>query len=242
MFLPALPSPYAEALSEAVEYILARYEVLGLLACGTIVAGKPDANSDLDLFVVHGKPQRQRVQKRFNGVATEIFVNPPATIRHYFAEEVTRPSTAHMLANGWLLIDRHSVTEELIAEAHSWLATPPNLSDTQLTMRRYLAADTFENAQDIAQRDPANASLLLHQAVQAMIDYSFLAANQPLPRSKERLAVLAKLEPALGDLARRYYDAEEIRGRLVLATEIAERTIQAIGFFEWETPLEEMSE
>src|SRR4051794_31892804 len=192
MLLPTLPRPYAEALREAVAYILARYEVLGLLACGTIVSGTPDANSDLDMYVIHGKPQRQRVQKRFNGVATEIFVNPPAAIRHYFAEEVTRPHTAHMLATGLLLIDRHPVTEELVAEAHSWLATPPNLSPIQLTSERYMAADAYENAQDIAGRDPANSSLILHQAVQRMIEYTFLAANRPLPRTKKMLAALTE--------------------------------------------------
>ncbi len=236
-----LPAPYTEALREAVAYILARYEVLGLFACGTIVAGTPDANSDLDLFVIHGKPQRQRVQKRFQGVATEIFVNPPETIRRYFAEEVTRPSTAHMLANGRLLLDRHPITEELVAEAHSWLAAAPNLSVTQLTMRRYMAADAFENAQDIALADPANSSLILHQAVQAMLDYSFLAANRPLPRAKRTLAALVELDPTLGELARRYYDAAGHNERLTLADKIAAHTIQTRGFFEWETPLEEMT-
>jgi hypothetical protein len=240
MVLPTLPTPYAEALRDAVDFILARYEVWGVVASGTIVAGTPDANSDLDLFVIYAKPQRQRVQKRFHGVATEIFVNPPATIRRYFAEEVTRPSTAHMLANGVVLIDRHPVVEELIAEARSWLATPPNLSETQLTMRRYSTADAFENAQDIALRDPANSSLILHQAVQGMIDYTFLAANRPLPRAKQMLAALAELDPTLGDLARRYYDAETHSTRLAIANQIAARTIQATGFFEWETPLEEM--
>jgi hypothetical protein len=214
---------------------------LGLFACGTIIGGTPDANSDLDLFVIHDKPQRQRVQKRFYGVPAEIFVNPPQTIRRYFADEVTKPSTAHMLANGLLLIDRHPITEELIAEAHTWLATPPNLSDVQLTMKRYGAADLFENAQDIAQRDPANSSFILHQAVQEMIHYSFLAANRHLPRLKQTLAALAEMDPVLGDLARRYYDAENNDMRLQLAHQIAARTIQATGFFEWETPLEEMS-
>jgi hypothetical protein len=237
---PTLPTPYAEALRDAVDFILARYEVWGVLACGTVVAGTPDANSDLDMFVIHAKPQRQRVHKRFNGVATEIFVNPPATIRHYFVEQVTRPSTAHMLATGLLLIDRHPVVEELIAEARSWLATPPNLSATQLTRRRYVAADEFENAQDIAQRDPANSSFILHQAVQGMIEYRFLAANRPLPRTKRMLDALTELDPILGDLARRYYDAEDQKTRLALAHQIAAITIQATGFFEWEPPLEEM--
>lgn len=240
--LPNLPSPYGDALREAVEYIVTRYEVWGLFACGTIVAGTPDANSDLDMFVIHGKPERQRVQKRFNGVATEIFVNPPQTVRSYFADEVARPSTAHMLVHGWVLLDRHPIVEELVAEAHEWLATPPQLNETQQTMRRYMAADAFENAQDIAERDPANSTLILHQAVQAMLDYAFLSAQRPLPRAKRMLAALSELDPTLGDLARRYYDAPEQETRLTLAHEIAQRTIQATGFFEWETPLQEMAE
>ena len=242
MILPTLPTPYGEALREAVDYILARYEVWGLFACGTIVAGKPDANSDLDMFVIHGAPARQRVQKRFHGVATEIFVNPPQTVRRYFADEVTRPSTAHMLVHGRILLDRHPIVEELVAEAHEWLAKPPNLSETQLTMRRYMAADAYENAQDIAARDPANSSLILHQAVRDMIDYRFLAANRPLPRIKRMLAALAELDSTLGDLARGYYDAADQAMRLTLAAEIAARTIQATGFFEWETPYQEMPE
>jgi hypothetical protein len=44
----------------------------------------------------------------------------------------------------------------------------------------------------------------------------------------------------LGDLARRYYDAHDNSTRLALAEKIAARTIQTTGFFEWETPLEEM--
>jgi len=188
------------------------------------------------MYVVHGKPQRQRVQKRFKGVATEIFVNPPSAIHHYFEAEVTRPCTAHMLATGLLLVDRHPVTEELVAEAHSWLATPPNLSAMQLTMRRYMAADVYENAQDIAQSDPANSRLILHQAVQAMIEYSFLAANRPLPRTKQMLAALLETDPALGDLARRYYDADNNRLRLRLAEEIAARTIQVTGFLNGKHP------
>ena len=242
MMLPTLATPYGEALHEAVDYILARYEVWGLFACGTIVAGRPDANSDLDMFVIHGAPERQRVQKRFNGVATEIFVNPPHAVRRYFADEVTRPSTAHMLAHGLIVVDRHPIVEELVAEARTWLATPPNLGDIPLTMRRYMVADAYENAQDIAARDPANSSLILHQAVREMLDYWFLAANRPLPRTKGMLAAVAELDSTLGDWARGYYDATDQTTRLALAAKIAARTIQATGFFEWETPLQEMPE
>ncbi len=70
----------------------------GIIVAGTHISGNPDPTSDLDIYVIHAHPQRQRIQKRFKGVPAEIFVNPPAAIRRYFAEEVRRPSTAHMLA------------------------------------------------------------------------------------------------------------------------------------------------
>ena len=107
-------------------------------------------------------------------------------------------------------------------------------------MRRYMAADAFENAQDIAERDPANASFILHGAVRAMLEYSFLAANRPLPRAKQMLAALTELDATLGDLARRFYDAQDHLTRMTLAHQIAARTIDATGFFEWESPLEEI--
>ena len=238
--LPQLPVPYADALHEAIDFILARYEVWGIVVSGSVVDGKGDANSDLDIFVIHARPQRQRVQRRLHGVPVEIFVNPPAMIRRYFAEELDSPSTAYMLANGFVVLDRDPVVAQLRAEAQQWLATPPNLSEVQLTMRRYMAADAFENAQDIAQRDPANADLILHGAVRAMLDYAFLAANRPLPRVKEMLSALAGLDADLGDLARCYYTAMDRPTRMALAEQLALRTIQANGFFAWESPLEEV--
>ena len=62
---PELPPRYDAALREAVDYIVNRYEPLGIVACGTIVRGVPDHASDLDLYVIHGQPWRQRVQKFF---------------------------------------------------------------------------------------------------------------------------------------------------------------------------------
>jgi hypothetical protein len=235
--LPNLPSPYAEALAAALDFILTRYEVLGVVAAGTIVQGSPDPSSDLDLFVIHAHPQRQRVQRRFRGVPAEIFVNSPAAIRRYFADEVVRPCTAHMLAQGTVLVDRDPVVAELIAEAGTWLATPPNLAAAQLTQRRYAAIDALDNAQDIAEQDAENASLILHEAVRGLIETAFLAANRPLPRSKQMLPALAQLDPALGDLARRYYHADSTGARLALAAQLAQAIAQTTTFFEWETPL-----
>lgn len=238
---PELAAPYAAALREAVALILDRFEVWGIVAAGTPLTGNPDRASDLDIQVIHARPQRQRLQRWCSGVPVEIFVNPPEMIRRYFADERERPCTAQMLAAGVVILDRHPVVAELCAEARTWLATPPNLTPAQLTARRYGAADAYENAQDIQARDPANARLILHEAVGRMIDYAFLSANRPLPRAKTRLAALAELNPALGQLARHYYLASSPARSFALAAAIATQTIHTSGFFEWESPLEEVS-
>lgn len=49
--------------------------------------GKPDASSDIDLYVINRKPFRQRLQRFFDGVPAEIFVNPEFKIPRYFAQE-----------------------------------------------------------------------------------------------------------------------------------------------------------
>src|SRR5690554_91324 len=106
---PDLDKPYNQALREAVAFILGRFEVWGIIASGSIVDGRGDPGSDLEIYVVHAQPLRQRVQRWFNGVRAEIFVNPPAAIRRYFEEERDRPSTAAMLATGKIVLDRHPV-------------------------------------------------------------------------------------------------------------------------------------
>src|SRR5687768_5331681 len=90
------------ALREAVSWVAGRYESLGIFACGSLLRGEGGPTSDLDLYVIHGQPWRQRVQRRFAGVPAEIFVNSPTSARGYLAEEARggRPLTAHMLATG----------------------------------------------------------------------------------------------------------------------------------------------
>lgn len=81
---PDLSEPYSLALQQAVEFIAARFDPLGIIACGSILRGMPDPSSDLDMYVIHHRPLRQRIQKTFNSVPSEIFVNPPAEIERYF--------------------------------------------------------------------------------------------------------------------------------------------------------------
>ena len=81
---PDLPERYSIALRDAVGFILDRFDVVGIVASGTVLRGEPDPTSDFDIYVVNRESFRQRVQRFSRGVPTEIFVNPVSAIRGYF--------------------------------------------------------------------------------------------------------------------------------------------------------------
>lgn len=236
---PDLAEPYGSALHDAVTFILGRYEPLGIVASGTIVRGAPDPNSDLDLFVIHAPLERQRLQRRFHGVPAEIFVNPPAAVRKSFTEEQAdgRPLAAHMLATGFVILARDVVVEELRSEAANLLDRPPVLSEEQTTWERYIAASMLEDAVDVAPRDAAAANALLVQAVLAMLRFAFLRRGLFAPRAKDLIAATVELDDELGTLARRFFLEGSHETKLALAGQIADRTIEAQGFFEWDSPV-----
>jgi predicted nucleotidyltransferase len=49
---PDLPERFDMALRELVSFVLARFNVAGIVAAGSIVRGTPDPTSDLDIYVV----------------------------------------------------------------------------------------------------------------------------------------------------------------------------------------------
>jgi len=240
---PDLPERYDRALREAVTHILGRYTPVGIIAAGSILRRTPDPSSDLDIYVLHLEPFRQRLQKFFNGVPAEIFVNPPAAVEGYFTSEgaASRPITAHMLVNGFVILERHPVVEQLRQRAREMLATHPNLTPAQHTWKRYLASNLLEDAVDIAERDPQTAQIFLAQAVFAMLQYHFEANGYFIPRTKELLSQLDNLDPPLAVLAREFYSSSNFTSSLAAAEQIADRTVQVRGFFEWESEPEKIS-
>ncbi|MEZ4634835.1 MAG: hypothetical protein R2873_09985 [Caldilineaceae bacterium] len=235
--LPPLHEPYATALSEAADYILERFSPVGIVASGSVLRGQGHASSDLDLYVVHFEPWRQRVQKFFHGVPAEIFVNPPETIRGYFVDEgkAGRPVTAHMLSTGIVIWQTDPVLDELRQEAQAHFAQRPNKPEDALLMARYMAATAVEDAFDIRHADPANAMLILEQAMGMMIQHAFLAANHNLPRLKQTVDGLADIDPNLSYVARRFYTTSDPAERFDAAEAFARQVLKTTGFFEWET-------
>lgn len=240
---PVLSQPYAQALYEAVAFILKRYAPVGIIAAGSILRGSPDKASDLDLYVIHTATYRQRLQRFFNGVPTEVFVNPPFQVERYFASEHSsgRPITAHMLASGFLILGQDEIVDQLCSQARTWLAKSPLWSQEQLTWTRYFAGNLYEDGLDLAERDPAAAQVFLSKAVIVMLEYYFKAHSLFLPRAKELLTCLAEHDPQLAQAGRGFFTSEGFDVRLRLAEQIADATIGVHGFFEWDSSPEEVS-
>ena len=235
---PSLPERYAEALRAAVAFIFDEVDAVGIVATGTIVRGAFHASSDLDLYVVHDAPFRRRVQRYFGDrVPAEIIINPPDAVRRYFAEEHAsgRSITAHMLATGHVVFARDSTLEELRCEAASWLERPSYPSPAAVVRSRYAAASHFEDAIDVADADPFTASMIMARAVTAMLELWCQTRTGAVPRAKDLIARVAELDPALGMLARRVFSDAAFAERLRAAGDIADRTIDARGFFEWDS-------
>jgi len=241
---PDLAEKYDRALREAVCFVLQRFDVSGIVVSGTIVRGNPDLTSDLDIYAVHRGKFRQRIQKFFNGVPAEIFVNPPQAIRRYFDGEQKegRPCTAHMLVTGFVVLARDPVVDELQAQARELLAHPPESTPLELDIARYMVACTYEDAMDVVERDPVTAQMLLSRAVTDMLDFCFKKASRFLPRRKELLQALAEIDPETAGMATEFFTATDLDARLCLAERLADRTIGVRGFFEWETTPEIVEE
>lgn len=239
---PNLSAPYAEALRDAVCFILERFpDTLGIIVSGTIVRGNPAPSSDLDIYVIRRKLQQQRIQKFFRGVPAEIFVNPAAKVLDYFERErkAAQPITAHMLSTGFVILNLDPVIDDLRARARRLLDANPDPDDEALTIARYMVASRYEDATDIATERPETSRMILDLAVHDMVRYRFLAANRYIPRAKDLLDALNDLDETLSDLVRRFYAAATMEACLSLAEQIADNTIHTRGFFEWEsTPAE----
>ena len=239
---PNLPDKYDRALRQAVLFILEGFKPVGIIAAGTIIRGMPDAASDLDVWVIHLEPVRQRLQKFFNGVPAEIFVNPPWVIQKYFVEDQGegRPISAHMMATGIVVLATDPVVERLRQTAISLVSAYPTLTPQKLTLARYAAATKLEDAMDIVERNPATGNMLVAEAVRQMLQYAFLKAGRFIPRDKDILDALRNMDSDLAGKVQLFFESTDWTGRLYLANELADRILQVRGFFEWSSEPEEV--
>src|SRR4030095_9432541 len=237
---PKLPAKYDMALRDAVSFVLGSFKPVGIIASGTIIRGNHDATSDIDLWVVHLEPNRQRIQKFFNSVPFEIFVNPPWTIRSYFSQDQSnaRPITAHMMATGHVVLAKDAIVNELRQKAQWLLTQPPDLTEEAIQRARYTAATRFEDATDIGKRNPIGASMLLSQSLVEMIRFAFMNARRFIPRDKDLLEEFSLLAWDSAANGQNFFQTSDYDERLRLATRIADEILGVRGFFEWTSSVE----
>ena len=227
---------YRLALDRALAWLTTHFAPTGIVVSGSILRGNPQPNSDFDLYVLHEQAFRQRVQKRFNGVPCEIFVNNAAQVRAYFASEWrgNRPVTAHLLATGQV-VHGHANPQlrALLAEARHYATQAAPLTDEQATFRNYGLATLFEDATDTLATDALTCCYLLDQVVAQVVEYAFVARQRPLPRVKDRLRSLSELEAGLGFGVQQYYQAAGVEEKYALAKALVFQVAGAWEFFEW---------
>jgi hypothetical protein len=241
---PRLDPPFAHALEECADYLFDTYEIIAIVACGTVVRGTGDKGSDLDMSVLHGGSFRERVQRFFGGAPFEIFVNPPGKIKQYFSEETAarRPITAHMLGTGFIMYDPQGIAKELAREAHELLLKPPPVDGERAQRDSYFAATLFEDAEDLVERDPAGARLLLGSAVYELVRVRLSQGPAWIPRHKDFFERLIEVDPNAARLATEALETTDLGQRFAAAKELCKLVTGATGFFEWTSSREDAPE
>jgi predicted nucleotidyltransferase len=237
---PDIAKPYLSALKAAVRHIVETYDVLGIVAAGSILRGEGHPSSDWDIYVIHSQPQRQMIQTYFEGVPTQIFLNPPQMIPQYFVSESAEGSciTAHILTTGFVVLDRDPFVESIREEARKVLAAGPQVNPDSFPMQRYHIASEFENAMDIIEADPPAGLMLLSHTMMRMLQFYFVRHRIFIPRTKDLLNRTREHYPELGQWVDQFYQVDDLAQKISLAREIANATVQAQGFFECATALE----
>lgn len=235
--LLALSPRHRAALLEAWDWIEETLRPQGVLVTGSIVRGEAHAGSDLDLVVLWPRPGRRRMQRWFAGVPAEVFANSAAWLAHSTATEARngRPVMAHMLATGVVLHDGDGLLANLVANAARLLREGLQMPTPELERRRYFAACAVEDALDLAPDNGGDARLLGDRAVEAMLEYAFLARGNFLPRAKVRLAALREVDPGAADALLAVLDATDPGVRAQRLREAGERILAASGFFVWDS-------
>ncbi len=227
---------YKIALEQALAWIKENHEPVGVIVSGSIIRGNPNANSDFDIYVIHEKNFRQRIQKYFNGVPCEIFLNSPAHIHSYLEAELknNRPCTAHMLATGVVYLGESNTNIlSLIEKAKQYQYKTTELTEQQVIAYKYGIATLFEDATDLLETDEILTEHILNKLIIDIIDFTFRKEQKTLPRIKERLNELAVINPVLAGLITNYYTNTIAKQKYIIAKQIMELLDIPQGFFEW---------
>jgi hypothetical protein len=231
-----LQDKHRDAMQQALDWLRGVAQPLGVVVSGSIIRGNPGPASDLDIVVLQKEQGRRRIQRWFNGTPVELFFNSEEWLQHCIREEAAqgRPVMAHMLATGRVVLDTDAHMARVVETAREVLGRGPNLSADALIRDRYRAACQVEDTLDFDGTDTPDGRRLLAVAVDAIVSHFYLRQNRFLPRPKERLAILATIEP---EVARLLTLALTQAPALAINTlkQASEVVLGTSGFFEWDS-------
>ncbi len=229
---------YTLCINQALAWVRANYSAQAVFICGSIVRGTANADSDFDIYVLHNDNYRQRVQKFFNGVPCEIFINSIVHTHTSFETELknNRPCTAHMLATGLVYFDNKSIdTVALVEEAKRYMQLSLGLTDKQQVAMQYSIAQAFEDAKDVIDTDEATAVMLLNKTITEVITYLYAVNKKPLPGIKHRIANLQDIDKSIADMVYQFYKAATVKQQHKLVSDVLNKLGIPTGFFEWQS-------
>jgi len=232
----SITSQHKAGLKDAISFASNITEPIGIVVSGSIVRGNPNPSSDLDIVTLHDGSWRRRVQQLFNGTPTELFFNSGEWLHYCITDEAARgrPVMAHMLSTGVLLADRDGRMAGVIATARAILSKGPEMGASALLTHKYLAACKVEDALDFQGMDVPDARQAIYLAVDALVQYFYLARNLHLPRPKERLSLLAETEPEVARLLS--MALREVPMDALASLElVSQMLLDVTGFFEWDS-------
>lgn len=241
--IPDLPGVYAQALAECANGVLARYDVVAILATGTIIRGAPDPRSDLDVYVLHRGNFTQRLQEWHCGVPCEIFLDPPSRITKLFESDLAgrMSPTANMFATGKAVYDPECVLPLLQELAQSILPLLPGPAfELSAIKTKYFAATLFEDAMDLVERDAANGSMLLGMAVWELMKCRVWIEPGWWPRAKDLPDRFKELDPEGSRLAVLATSMPTLPERVEAARQLCVHVTGGEGFFEWASEREDL--
>ena len=227
------------ALSRMLTELTFQDEVSGVILFGSVQTGRIGPGSDIDLLIVTDGHEYWREGKMVLGIPFDLFFNPVSKLLERFHDE-----DAVMLqaaATGDVLYDRHQTMEHIVQAARRlWSKGPSRLSQWNEILLRYRIGSLAQDLKDAPERDPQTLMLSMFVVQSSLEGYLTLHQHWPVP-VKHLLERIDKLDPALGQDARRFFSAMPDKE---LALYIADKVIEPFGgrVTHYSIPKERMTE
>jgi hypothetical protein len=217
-------------------------DLLGVLAGGSRIYGKPGRTSDLDVHVVIASSRCCRRTVIMDGIEVEQFLHPPAQVRKNFIDDV---GILPLFAQGKSLYDPCRIIVELQAEAKVlWEQGPEPIAPNEIWRHRFIPSARLRDLEDIAETDEATLALVIVEVCNQLLETHYRLHHCWKPKAKRVLNNLAQWDAPAELLARTVLSLRPLVERQAALVTLAEHVLAPLGGLmpiEWSNPWEELA-